>query len=42
LGVGSKFHFSIPVFDAARVVSRASFTTSGAGRTLRAGNPNAV
>jgi len=39
LGVGSKFHFSVPVFDAERVVSRASFTASAAGRTLRAGNP---
>ena len=40
LGVGSKFHFSIPVFDAERAVSRASFTTSGTGRTLRTGNPS--
>ena len=42
LGVGSKFHFSVPVFDAERAVSRASFTTSGTGRTLRAGNPGGV
>jgi two-component system, OmpR family, phosphate regulon sensor histidine kinase PhoR len=42
LGVGSKFHFSVPVFDAQRVLSRASFTTSAAGRTHRAGNPAGV
>jgi len=42
LGVGSKFHFSVPVFDAERALSRASFTTSGAGRPLRAGTPGAV
>lgn len=39
LGAGSKFHFSVPVFDAERVVSRAPFTASAAGRGTRAGNP---
>jgi two-component system phosphate regulon sensor histidine kinase PhoR len=42
LGVGSKFHFSVPVFDAERAMSRGSFTTTGAARTLRAGNPGGV
>jgi hypothetical protein len=42
LGAGSKFHFSIPVFDAERAVSRAAFTGGPGGRTVRAGNPGAA
>ncbi|MGB8323462.1 MAG: ATP-binding protein [Candidatus Acidiferrum sp.] len=32
LGVGSKFHFSVPVFDAERATARTAVSASGAGR----------
>jgi len=38
LGVGSKFHFSIPVFDVERAAARASVGTSSTSR-LRGGTP---
>jgi two-component system phosphate regulon sensor histidine kinase PhoR len=38
LGVGSKFHFSIPVFDVERAAARASMASGSASR-LRGGTP---
>ena len=38
LGVGSKFHFSIPIFDVERAAARAGVGSPGASR-LRSGSP---
>lgn len=38
VGVGSKFHFSIPVFDAERAATRTAVTSSAASRSLRGGS----
>ena len=35
VGAGSRFHFSVPVFDPERAAARAAATTSSVGRTLR-------
>ena len=37
VGAGSKFHFSIPVFDPERATSRPTITAGAASRTLRGG-----
>ena len=37
VGAGSKFHFSIPVFDPERAAARASITMGAASRSLRGG-----
>lgn len=41
VGVGSKFHFSIPVFDAERVTSRIAPAATGTFRALRGTSPTA-
>jgi two-component system, OmpR family, phosphate regulon sensor histidine kinase PhoR len=38
VGAGSKFHFSIPVFDPERAAARAAIATGAAGRSLRGGS----
>jgi hypothetical protein len=37
VGAGSKFHFSIPVFDPERAAARPTITAGAASRTLRGG-----
>lgn len=41
LGVGSKFHFSVPVFDAERTTPRAGTSGAGAPRGTRSSLPSA-
>jgi two-component system, OmpR family, phosphate regulon sensor histidine kinase PhoR len=39
VGVGSKFHFSIPVFDPERAAARAAASSSALSRAFRGGGP---
>jgi two-component system, OmpR family, phosphate regulon sensor histidine kinase PhoR len=39
VGVGSKFHFSVPVFDPGRAAARLSASPSTIGRAFRGGGP---
>ncbi|HXX15303.1 MAG TPA: ATP-binding protein [Candidatus Eremiobacteraceae bacterium] len=39
VGVGSKFHFSVPVFDAGRAAARAGSAATASSRSLRSGTP---
>ena len=40
IGVGSKFHFSVPLFDPERAVTRPTVTSAGSGRGGRASSQN--
>jgi two-component system phosphate regulon sensor histidine kinase PhoR len=40
VGVGSKFHFAIPVFDAQREAARSASTSSALSRSLRGSGPS--
>jgi two-component system phosphate regulon sensor histidine kinase PhoR len=40
VGVGSKFHFAVPVFDAERAAARSTSTSSALNRSLRGSGPS--
>ncbi|HUL34132.1 MAG TPA: ATP-binding protein [Candidatus Eisenbacteria bacterium] len=42
IGVGSKFHFSVPVFDAERAIARSSSATTASGRAARPASPQGL